>query len=448
MNRTMWQRWWFAAMVFVVVAGLLAWLLPGRKADLALADGRQVSLLATTYGNIHRLTIASPIAKVMARLFGDGAARRFGYRTYDVYYSTNSSIAVWTEWMTGGSNRPPRYASIRSESGWESEPVFLASESTSTDDKRRTVVAWRFENYPRRSEHLEIRFHDRPPPYRTNPLGGLAVRNVPDPSTPLLAGKAALTSAEVDGVTFTLKSLVSGQELPLWRRGTETGLAPWTTATFEVREGGVASTNWTIRRIEGIGATSNYFAVPYTRLPRRNGQLEAGFSKVLWPDEPDWNLTAEFVRTSGFAEADLWTLRGVRLSRTNSAFVTNFVAALHGGVAAQLTLMPASLQSAAENGYLRTTDVGLSFTSSVPEMRVELARVVDNHGRELKFGNGYALWPHTGPNGRYTTGLELAPDTQLIDVTFAFQRPRLVTFTVKPTFVRTNFDSAFPPAGK
>ena len=106
------------------------------------------------------------------------------------------------------------------------------------------------------------------------------------------------------------------------------------------------------------------------------------------------------------------------------------------------------MQSAAENGYLRTTDLELSFKCSLPEMRVELARVVDNHGRELKFGNGYALWPHTGPNGRYTAGLELAPDTASIDVTIAFQRPRLVTFTVKPTFVRTNFDSAFPPAGK
>ncbi|MBK7998066.1 MAG: hypothetical protein IPK15_04870 [Verrucomicrobia bacterium] len=245
-----------------------------------------------------------------------------------------------------------------------------------------------------------------------------------------------------------MRALISGQDLPLWRRGTETGLAPWTTATFEVREGGAISTNWMIRRIECIGATSNYFAVPYTRLPNRNGRLEAGFSKVLWPDEPDWNLTAEFVRTSGYAEADLWTLREVPVSRTNSAVVTNFVAAIHGDIAAQLTLKPASLQSAAENGYLRTTDLGLRFTSSVPEMRVELARVTDNRGRELKFGNGYALWPHTGPNGHYVAGMELAPDTQSIDVTFAFQRPRFVTFVVKPTFVRTNFDSAFPPASK
>ncbi|MBK7998067.1 MAG: hypothetical protein IPK15_04875 [Verrucomicrobia bacterium] len=107
MNRPVWQRWWFAAMAFVLVAGFLAWLLPGPQADLVLADGRQVSLLATTYGNIHRLTVASPVAKVIARLFGGGAARRFGYRTYDAYYSTNSSIAVWTVWLTDGSNRPP-----------------------------------------------------------------------------------------------------------------------------------------------------------------------------------------------------------------------------------------------------------------------------------------------------------------------------------------------------
>lgn len=448
MNRPVWQRWWFAALAFVVVAGLLAWLWPGPKADLTLADGRAVSLITTTYGNIHRLTDASPVAKVIARLFGEGAARRFGYRTYNTFISTNSSIAVWTEWLTDGSNRPPRYASIRSETGLETEPVFLASESVSADDRRRSVLAWRFENYPRRSEQFEIRFHDRPPPYRPEPLGALHVRNAPDGSVSSLGGKSPPVTIEDRGMTFTLKNLVSGQQLPLWRRAAESGLAPWTTAGFEVRENGAVSTNWTIRRMEGRGATSNSFAVTYNRLPRRDGSLIAGFSNVLWPDEPDWKLTVEFVQTLGFAPSDEWTIRGVPVSRTNSTLVTNGIASVHGGVVIELSLKPSALQSAGENGYRRTTDLGLSFTSSVPEMRVDLARVVDNHGRELKFGNGYALWPHTGPNGRYTAGLELAPDTQSIDVTFAFQRPRLVTFTVKPTFVRTNFDSAFPPAGK
>ena len=446
MNRPLWQRWWFAAILFVVCAGLLAWLWPGRKADVTLADGRAVSLLATTYGTRHTYEEGSFVARMVARFFGPNRFNRFGFRSHTIT-STSPAVTVWTEWLTDGSNRPPRYASVRAVGTFESEPLFLAFE-LSSPDKRRSVVGWKFENYPRRAGSLELRFHDRPPPYRPNPLGALKVPNNPERAMNSFRGKAPPVSVEEGGVTFTLKSLVSGQELPLWRRGTETGLAPWTTAVFEVREGGAVSTNWTVRRIEGIGATSNTFAVAYPRLPWRDGLLSAGFSNVLWPDEPDWKLTVEFMQTHGFAEGDRWTVRGMPVCRTNSVFVTNFIAMVHEGVAAELGLKPASLQSAAENGYLRTTDLGLSFTSSVPEMRVELARVVDNRGRELKFGNGYALWPHTGPNGRYTAGLELAPDTESIDVTFAFQRPRRVAFVVKPTFVRTNFDSAFPPAGK
>lgn len=446
MNRPVWQRWWFAAVMFVVCAGLLAWLLPGRKADLILADGRAVSLLATTYGTRHTYEEGSFLARIVARFFGPNRAERFGYRAHN-FSSASPSLAVWTEWPKVGSNSPPRYASIRVAGTFESEPLYLSASSFSSRNPR-SIVAWKFENYPRRAGKLEIRFHDRPPPYRPNPLGALVVPNQAEQGVAAFGGMEPPIRVENEGVTFTLMSLESGQELPLWRRGTESGLAPWTMASFEVREGGVVSTNWMVRRIEGLGATSNAFVVGYSRVARRGGLLSAGFSSVLWPDEPDWKLTAEFVRTAGYAESDLWTLRGVPVSRTNSSFVTNFIAALRGGVATELILKPASLQSAAENGYLRTTDLELSFKCSLPEMRVELARVVDNHGRELKFGNGYALWPHTGPNGRYTAGLELAPDTASIDVTFAFQRPRLVTFTVKPTFVRTNFDSAFPPAGK
>jgi hypothetical protein len=446
MNRPVWQRWWFYAVAFVICAGLLAWLLPGRKADLILADGRAVSLAATTYGTRHTYEEGSFLARVVARLFGANRGEQFGYRSHS-FSSVNPSLTVWTEWPKAGSNSPPRYASIRAAGTFESEPLYLAA-SSFRSSTQRSLVAWKFENYPRRAGKLEIRFHDRPPPYRPNPIGSLAIPNRSEQSSVSFGGKLPPVSVEEGGVTFALKSLESGHELPRWRRGMESGLAPWTMATFEVHESGVLSTNWTVRRIEGLGATSNAFVVAYTRLARRDGSLGAGFSNVLWPDEPDWKLTAEFVRTAGYAEADLWTFRGVPVSRTNSTFATNFIAALHGSVATELTLKPAALQSAAENGYLRTTDLELSFKCSLPEMRVELARVMDNHGRELKFGNGYALWPHTGPNGRYTAGLELAPDTASIDVTIAFQRPRLVTFTVKPTFVRSNFDSAFPPAGK
>ena len=113
-----------------------------------------------------------------------------------------------------------------------------------------------------------------------------------------------------------------------------------------------------------------------------------------------------------------------------------------------LKFQRAAMLSGAEEGYLRTTDLGLSFTSLVANLRVELTRAVDNHGRELKFGDGVYLWPFSGPSGRYVAGLELAADTESVDLTFAFQPPYRIEFKVKPTFVRTNFSSPFPVPGK
>jgi len=447
MNRPIWQRWLLAAVAFALIAGLLAWLMPGgERFDLQLADGRTVSVLQTTYGTRHVYEEGSVLAKWVAKLAGPARAQRFGFRSHTTMTLT-PGIVVWTAWMKSSSNRPPRYASLREVSGFETEPVFLSVETLSSD-KTRSVIAWRFENYPRRAESFEIRFHERSPPYRPDPLGALLVRNVPLTNFPPLGGQEPPVTVVEGGITFTLVKLSSGEALPPWRRGTESGLAPWTTATFEVKEHGRASTNWTIRRITATGATSNSFTVLYPKVAMKDGRLTPGFVSVLWPDEPDWNLSVEFVGTRNFSPEDLWTLRSVPATRTNALFTTNFPASIQGGVQAGLSLQPAAMLPGAEGGYLRTTDLGLSFTSLVSNLRVELTRAVDNHGRELKFGDGVYLWPFSGPSGRYVAGLELAADTESVDLTFAFQQPRRIEFKVKPAFVRTNFSSTFPAPDK
>jgi len=447
MNRPLWQRWLIAAMAFALIAGLLTWLMPGGgKFDLQLADGRAVSVLQTTYGTRHVYEEGSFLAKWVAKLAGPAQAQRFGFRSHSTT-TPAPGIVVWTEWMKSISNRSPRYASLREVSGFETEPVFLTMEF-SPADQSRSILAWHFDNFPRRAESFEMRFHDRTPPYRPDPLDPVLVRNDARANPPPLGGAEPPISVVEDGTTFTLVKLSSGEPLPPWRRGTESGLAPWTTATFEVKEGGRVSTNWTIRRIAGTGATSNSFTALYPKVAIKDGRLTPGFVNVLWPDEPDWNLAVEFVRDRGFAPEDLWTLRSVPTTRTNAMFTTNFPAAIQGGVQAGLSLQPAGMLSGADGGYLRTTDLGLSFTSLVSNLRVELARAVDNRGRELRFGNGVYLWPFAGPSGRYLAGLELAADTESVDLTFAFQQPRRIEFKVKPAYVRTNFSWTFPAPGK
>jgi hypothetical protein len=68
---------------------------------------------------------------------------------------------------------------------------------------------------------------------------------------------------------------------------------------------------------------------------------------------------------------------------------------------------------------------------------VDLARVEDDHGRELRFGNGVDQY-----RGRYLAGLELLTNTTAIHLTFAVQRSEVVEFVVRPVFV-SNAASSF-----
>ena len=62
-------------------------------------------------------------------------------------------------------------------------------------------------------------------------------------------------------------------------------------------------------------------------------------------------------------------------------------------------------------------------------MRSDLARVEDDLGRELRFGNGVDQY-----RGRYLAGLELLTNTTSVHLTFAVQRSEVVQFVVRPVF--------------
>ena len=129
MNRPIWQRWLLAAVAFALIAGLLTWLMPGgEQYDLRLADGRVVSVLQTTYGTRHVYEEGSFLAKWVAKLAGPARAQKFGFRT-QMTATPTPSVVVWTEWAKLNTNRPPRYASLRALSGFETEPVFLSVET-------------------------------------------------------------------------------------------------------------------------------------------------------------------------------------------------------------------------------------------------------------------------------------------------------------------------------
>ncbi len=426
------RRWAWVLLAFAVLATVITLFWSGkRREELVLADGRGVSLVQATFGTRHELEEGSVLAKLIAKVVGTTRAQRFGYRSI-VHMTPAPTLMVWTRWVIPPSNAPPRFASMRSTEGMETEPVYPVMDASAQKSPLR-LMAWRFDNYPRRDASFQLRFHDRLPPYHTNPLGALAVRNPSPTNAPALGGREAPVSVLDERVEFTLTRLEVGGRIPLWRKPGHSGLAPWTSAWFEVREGGKVSTNWTVREILVLGATGNFVRAAPLYVKPVDGLIETGFTAGWWRDEPDWTVTVVFGKAASRRPEDGWTLSDLPALGLQTALVTNFSAATLGCAGAAVMLQPASPQSMGTHDFTRTTDLSLTYTSSLPRVRVELVRATDQDGRELRFGAGT-----DAGFGRYYAGLELLPMTSSVDLTFGFAHGRNVDFKVKPRYLGTN----------
>jgi hypothetical protein len=82
------SRWTLAAFAFAAVAGLIAWLILGRSSrTMCLADGREFSVVAVTYGTNHVLEGGPLWSRLIARCGSRSMAYRFGYRSSGNYPS-------------------------------------------------------------------------------------------------------------------------------------------------------------------------------------------------------------------------------------------------------------------------------------------------------------------------------------------------------------------------
>src|SRR5262245_13259064 len=256
MNLRRTPRW----LVIVLSVGLLVALLGWWWSEyvwtnkLRLADGRELQVRAVTYGTNH-VFIDGPLwVRLARRHLPTTQATRLGLRLYQ-RASPVPSCMIWTQWR--GTNKPARFASVMNRQGLESEPidcVVLAPIAGQPD----TIVAWQWENFPRRQPRMMLRLYDRDAAYRPLLAGQMPVRN---PASPSPRADAPLPPVRVidDGIEFSLLSLRL-PEPPSPR-------PPWTfvvrpaTAVFSVVEQGQPSALWTLRSLEARGDSGNRFAV-------------------------------------------------------------------------------------------------------------------------------------------------------------------------------------------
>jgi len=417
--------------VFAVAAGALWLLVVGFGDTVRLADGRKVAVVAVTCGTNH-VFVDGPIHARLARKFVSRArAFKLGLRIYE-QSSRSPSVMVWTRWHLPSSNLAPRFALVRDRNGIESEPIHAAMDAPYREEKM-AIMGWRFENYPRRDERFALCFYERNPAYQPAYVGEIAVRNEMVDRTASEPAPFAPVTAIRNGVEFSLVSLRCGEPPPPGLSNRYNFIAPPTTAWFEVRHDGRIDTNWMIRSVEVFGVTSNRFSLPQPTISETNGRLGLAFSEVMWPDEPSWKMTVEFARIREFGTNGLVTFGPFPAVRLAKPLSTDLKTEVRGIKFETLGIRPTTWYLPFRRSpYLRTTDVTLAYSSPEPTLRVDLARVEDDQGRELRFGNGVDQY-----RGRYLAGLELLTNTTSIHLTFAVQRSEIVEFMVRPVFVHS-----------
>jgi hypothetical protein len=440
------SRWTLAAFAFAVAAGFITWLVLGRgERTMRLADGREFAVFAVTYGTNHALEGGPPWARLMARFGSSSMAYRFGYRSSGVYPSAVPSVMIWTRWSSSNLNVPPRFASVAGANGFETEPVVAAANQGISARSDGTSVAWRFENYPRLQKEFSLRFYEYDL-FRVHARreGEVAVRNPAPILRPPAAAPVAPVNATNGLLECTLTSLRCGGPPPRRPLTAKSAIEPWATAEFEFRENGQLTTDWTVKRVEAFGATGNYFSGDRLVVELEEGRRVARFTGAMWQDEPDWKLLAHVAPSRNFPTDSLWTVRLLARDFLSETLSTNLAAEARGlshfrlAMGLENTDRRSNVTAERSVAFLRA-----NFTPSAPDLQVDLARAVDDQGRELR------VTPSLAPRaGACEANIELLASAQHVDLTFAIHRSRKLEFRVRPVFVSTNAPSTFPAAGR
>ena len=423
-------RRWRRALLLVIAVTLVAlawWTGKGRGQTVRLADGRSVTLKRISYGTSHLHTDGPLWAELLERLRPYLGGRPLPVVTYREG-SPSPSLMIWTEWQLPPSqDSAPLFLSAVDESGMESEPVYAVVNAPRMGG-RGALIAWKLENYPRSSSTLRLRFYQRDRLYEPHLEGEV---QIPNPRR--FSGSAATPPlpqpVPVNGRTFTLLTLTTGAPLgaPLTNRSVP--LAPWTQATFAIEEPGPRGSNWTVRAVEGWGASGNHFSALQPLVLADLASVRLAFPEPLWPEETSWRLQVEFVRRQGFADDALIPLPPLPLLPERAAFTTNVHASAQTVLLSEVTLRGITqLRPWTRGNYRPNCEVVVRFSSrATHRVHLSLARVVDDQGREVRFGH------ETGDGaGRYEAALEVPPAATQLQLTFAAQTGVWVEFHALP----------------
>ena len=200
------------ALAFAVGAGLLWWWrVIVCEGTVRLADGREVGVLALTYGTNHVFVDGKLWVKLARPLLSPAKASQLGLRIYERATDVPSQM-VWTHWRLPLTNPAPRFASVVDRHGVESEPGVAAAE-VSVPHSTKAVMAWNLASYPRRQGRIVLRFYERDTAYCPHRVGELAVRLSGNGASKTWRAPVPPIRVARDGREFTLVALRGGEPM-------------------------------------------------------------------------------------------------------------------------------------------------------------------------------------------------------------------------------------------
>jgi len=432
MNSRRLPRWGVWAAVFALAASALWWWTRSSNSIARLADGRSVRVLAVTYGTNHVLETGPVWARLARRLGAGKLARRLGYEKYNAPWpSVLPTLMVWAVFSPQSTNPVPRYASVVDDRGAETEPTYQTV-VPSGFQSLETPAAWRFENFPRRQRRLLVRFyHYDMFQVRARHEGELAVQNpvpVVKPGPPVPPPSVTVRNGLLECSLVALRGGEPPPAVTAWKSP-----AQWASAEFSFRENDRPTTAWTMKRFEALGADGNRIVPLWPVVSLAGDRRVVRFAGPLWPDEPGWQVDAEFVRVRDFPAEGLWTFRLSGAYLSNPSFATNLTAAADGMEQPFLLQLQIGLSYGVVSAAPRQANLALKYKPAGPDVHLSLARATDTAGREC-----LAVEPASVRQGWLEAQLKLPADASHVDLVFALHRSRKFTFRTARTPATTN----------
>ena len=398
-----------------IMAGVIWWL--KQPQALTLNNGTKLKLVAVTYGKHHSF----PGFKAPPRNRGS------------MFDSTNDTLFVWIEQQHKGNDWPQYQLLVCDKAA-----TACAGNSMMTSRRIRPgdeIVGIRLDAFPRRDAKFNLRVAEwNPQNGRQTVKDGFVISNPARETLSAWSPDPLPNTQQDDDLSVTLTRLEFGAKAPYLRNNDAPNdpMNKSVLAAFQVQQNGQTATNWQPAQVETSDATGNHIT-GWCNSHWENGEEVTLYQWGLWPDEPAWKLRAEFSRTSGFADSELWTVENIPLqagkmqdfwsygrNRKDAAFAETTL----NGV--QLKLFPARQFTDRQPGSQPAGGFLIQADRPTDGMRMTVVKATDDQGQDLQ------VWTWSRGGTDYRFGLRELGNAKSLNLTLALHTSRFVEFTVKP----------------